>query len=226
MTGMSTLTSQNLAQYVTGYQAMPALATPGQVWPALFTAVGTDAGTGFTEVSGSGYARPNITGSSGFNTASSTIPVTISNATSISFGTTGASWGTVIAWGIYDASTSGNLLYWDFLGADPWYPFTGTLASPGVFTAIGITAGSSPTLANGASVVFTAEYGGALPAAITQYTPYTVAGLSADTFNVSVNTASTSAAMVRQITQQALTSTGIAVSFSGGAPGNLVLTVA
>ena len=64
-----------------------------------------------------------------------------------------------------------------------------------------------------------------LPVAITQYTQFTVAGLSSDTFNVSTNTASTGNGMVRQITVQSVPS-GVTVSFTGGTPGNLVLTAA
>jgi len=51
-------------------------------------------------------------------------------------------------------------------------------------------------------VVLTNEYGGTLPTGLTQYTQYTVAGLSADTFNVGVNTSSTGDGLVRQITVQ------------------------
>ena len=225
MTGMSTTAAQRVLQYLTGYAAMPALATPGNVWLALFTAVGTDANTGFTEVSGGSYARVNIVGATNMNAATSAIPAVISNTSTLTFPTATGSWGNVIAWGIFDASTTGNLLFWDFLGNDPWFPFTNTLASPGVVTAIGITAGSSPTLANGAVVVFTAEYGGTLPAAFVQYTQYTVAGLSSDTFNVSQNTAATGNGMVRQITVQSIAS-GVTASFTGGSPGNLVLTAA
>ena len=224
MTGMTTTTRQNLLQYVTAKASMPALATPGSVWLALFTAVGTDAGTGFTEVSTGSYARV-LTQAANINAAGTTIPCTISNSGTLSFPASTGSWGNIIAWGIYDASTTGNLLYWDFLGADPWVPCTITLASPGVITAIGITANSTPTLANGAVVVFESTYGGTLPVAITQYTQFTVAGLSSDTFNVSTNTASTGNGMVRQITVQSVPS-GVTVSFTGGTPGNLVLTAA
>jgi hypothetical protein len=224
MTGMTTLTAQNLLQYVTAKAAMPALATPGSVWLGLFTVVGTDAGTGFTELSGSGYARALVQAAS-INAASSAIPSVISNSANLSLGPATVAWSGIVAWGLFDAVTSGNLLYWDFLGASPWFPCTITSASPGVVTAIGITAGSTPTLINGASVVFTAEYGGALPAILTQYTAYTVAGLASDTFNVAQNTAATSACNVRQITSATI-GIGLSAVFTGGAPGTLVLTAA
>lgn len=218
MTGFSDYVAKHNLDWTVGKTAMPSLPSG---FLALFTAVGTDAGSGFTEVSGNGYARASFAGTD-WNAASGTAPSSNSNVNAITFPTSTGSWGNVIAWAIYDASSSGNLLYWDFLGNDPWYPCTITLASPGVVTAIGITAGSSPTLANGAIVVFTAEYGGALPAALTQYNQYTVAGLSADTFNVSVNTAGTSACMVRQITVQSIPGS-VTPSFAGGSPGQLVL---
>lgn len=225
MTGMSTLLAQRVLQYTTGFLAMPALATPGEVWLALFSVVGTDAGTGFTEISASGYARAPVVGATAMNAASSTIPATISNATNLSIGPATAAFTGIIAWGLYDAVTTGNLLYWDFLGADPWFPCSITLASPGIVTAIGMTAGSSPTLANGDSVVFTAEYGGALPAILTQYTAYTVAGLTSDTFNVSQNTASATCCMVRKISSVTV-GIGFSGVFTGGTPGALVLTAA
>lgn len=63
MTGMTDFIAQNYLNYVAGLTAMPAL--PATEWLALFTAVGSDAGTGFTEVaSGVNYGRVQIAGSS------------------------------------------------------------------------------------------------------------------------------------------------------------------
>lgn len=212
MTGMTNYSADNWLGYITGKTAMPTLPT---AYIALFTAVGTDAGTGFTEVSGGAYARAATSGAT-WNSPSGTAPSTITTAAPVTFAQATAAWGTVIAWGLYDAATAGNLLDWDFLGSDPWFPFTATLASPGVLTAPGITAGSSPTLANGASVVLTGEYGGTLPSGLTQYSIYTVAGLSSDTFNVGVNTTTVGNGMVRQITQQVIP-INVTASFASGA---------
>lgn len=77
-----------------------AVATP---YIALFTSDPTDAGTG-TEVSGGSYARTSAT----FGAPSNGVSVTTADVT---FPTATASWGTVGWIGIYDASTSGNLLY-------------------------------------------------------------------------------------------------------------------
>jgi len=195
MTGATYYSYINLLNYLTGFAAMPSTPTP---YVALLTAVGSDAGTGFTEVSGNGYTRSNSLGA--WSAASGSGPSTISNSTGINFPTATGAWTGIVAFGIFDALTSGNLLFWDWIGNDPWFPFNCTLASPGVFTAPGITAGSTPTLVNTAKVVFTAQYGGGFPAGITQSTQYTVSGLSSDSFNVSTNTTSVGSGFVRQVT--------------------------
>jgi hypothetical protein len=82
------------------------------VYIALFTDTNTqsqrDAGT-VTEVSGSAYARVSVTNNSTNWPAAS--GSSKSNGTAITFPTPTGSWGTVTAFGIYDASTAGNLLY-------------------------------------------------------------------------------------------------------------------
>lgn len=87
---------------------------PATVYVALFTARGTDnqsdAGTNFTEVSGGSYVRKSVTNNAtNFPAASAGVK---SNGVAITFATASADWGTVIAFGIYDASTAGNLMYW------------------------------------------------------------------------------------------------------------------
>jgi hypothetical protein len=77
--------------------------SPSVVYAGLFTSDPTDAGSG-TEVSGGSYARKAATFGAPSNGAS-----TISSA--IEFDQATGSWGTVTHFGIYDASTSGNLLY-------------------------------------------------------------------------------------------------------------------
>lgn len=86
---------------------------PTTVYVALFTTAPADDGTGGTEVSGGSYARASITTSSGWSAISGTAPRQISNGSTITFVTPTASWGTIVAVGIYDASTAGNLLYWN-----------------------------------------------------------------------------------------------------------------
>lgn len=59
MTGLTNYAANSALNYFGGSVPMPTLPS---VWMGLFTAVGTDAGSGFTEVSGNGYARVQIAG--------------------------------------------------------------------------------------------------------------------------------------------------------------------
>lgn len=82
---------------------------PSTVYVALFTSAPTDAGGG-TEVSGGSYARAAITcNDTNFPTTSTGL---IQNAVVQNFAQASAGWGTVVAFGIFDALTDGNLLYW------------------------------------------------------------------------------------------------------------------
>lgn len=87
----------------------PDLERPATVYVALFTAAPTDSGGG-TEVSGGSYARVAVTNNA-TNWPEASFGVK-SNGTAITFPTATASWGTVVAVGIYDASPSGNLMIW------------------------------------------------------------------------------------------------------------------
>ena len=71
------------------------------LYVALFTSAPSDTGGG-TEVSGGGYARQTGT----FTTSSGTA----SNDSAIEYPTATADYGTVVAMGIFDASSGGNLL--------------------------------------------------------------------------------------------------------------------
>ena len=80
---------------------------PTNLFVGLYTVTPSDAGGG-TEVSGGAYARVS-TATADWNTASGG---TLTNANDIVFPQATASWGTVVAFGIFDASTAGNLLIW------------------------------------------------------------------------------------------------------------------
>lgn len=82
-----------------------AYTSPSAVYLALFTTAPTDAGGG-TEVSTGGYAREAIT----FGAASGGA---IANTSAVEFTASGANFGTILAVGIFDASSSGNLLAWN-----------------------------------------------------------------------------------------------------------------
>src|SRR5690349_1821803 len=85
---------------------------PSALYLALFTTAPTDAYTSGspdgTEVSTGGYARQAIT----FSAASARA---IGDNSAEAFTASGANYGTVVAIGIFDASTGGNLLWWDLL---------------------------------------------------------------------------------------------------------------
>lgn len=98
---------------------------PATLYFELFTVTPSDAGGG-TEVTGGSYARVAVTGNdTNFNGthgnttgASSGTGGVISNAVAITFPAPTANWGTAVAWGIADASSSGNLLFWGALQAN------------------------------------------------------------------------------------------------------------
>lgn len=87
----------------------PDYTRPATVYIALFTAAPTDAGGG-TEVTGGSYARAAVTNNAtNFPAASGGAK---SNGTAIAFPTATGNWGTVVAFGIFDASSGGNLMDW------------------------------------------------------------------------------------------------------------------
>jgi hypothetical protein len=79
-----------------------AYTAPGTLYLALFTAVSNGETGSVTEVSGTSYARETV--------AFTTSGDTTSNSAAVEFATAGSNWGTVTHVGIYDASTSGNLM--------------------------------------------------------------------------------------------------------------------
>lgn len=74
---------------------------PTAWFTALYTVAPTDSGGG-TEVSGGAYAR--------VSTALSVTGDTATNGSALEWDTATATWGTVVAVGIFDASTGGNLI--------------------------------------------------------------------------------------------------------------------
>jgi hypothetical protein len=223
MSGKSDYTAESILNWVTGRTAMPSLPTP---YLALFTAAPTsDAGTGGTEVSGGSYARivasgSGIWGAAGASsgTEPSVTPAAITNsAGGITFATSTGSWGSVLAWGLYDAVTAGNLLWWDYLGNFPWLPCTVSAASPGI-----ITAHAHGYSAND-PVAFTTKFGGTIPTfSASNFTnnagTLLVVSPATDSFSTTnaaaaVNTSSTGNGAIRKLLVQAIAS-GITVTFN------------
>jgi hypothetical protein len=296
MTGLSNYTANNELNWLTGQAAQPALPA---VYLGLFTAVGVDAGTGFTEVSGGSYARVQVAGSATTNNTTSTssavlhfastpswivagmtvydttaptaiaaattvlsttgttvtmsanaagsgvgngdtivfsafsaptgsAPGTDTNGAVITFAQATANWGTVIAWGLYDASSTGNLLLWDFLGNYNWIPVFMTSVGSGNG---GVLSAHAHGYSNGDPIVVTAEYGGALPTVtqgtLSSYTVNYVANQTTDTYTLSssstspssgnaVWTSTSSSMMARKLTQQIIPQ-NVTASFAASA---------
>lgn len=88
---------------------------PANTYVALFTAAPSDSGGG-TEVSGNAYARQAIASSGWTSGAAGTGQ--IQNTSAVTFpAATPSGWGTVTHFGLFDASSAGNLLMHGALGA-------------------------------------------------------------------------------------------------------------
>ena len=86
-----------------------AYTSPATVYVALYTATPGPSGGG-TEVSGNSYARTACT----FSAASSG---SITNSADCTFPQATGAWGTIAYFGVFDAATAGNLLYYGSLTA-------------------------------------------------------------------------------------------------------------
>ena len=106
---------QKVLNHVFGATAYSA---PGTLYFALFTAAPSDSGGG-TEVTGGSYARVALTNNTtNFPNATGTSPTSKTNGATVTFPTASANWGTVVAFGIFDASSGGNLICWADLTAN------------------------------------------------------------------------------------------------------------
>jgi hypothetical protein len=146
------------------------------------------------------------------------LPVSVTNTNvAITFPTSTASWGTIVGAGLYDASSSGNLIDFDWLGNYKWMPFTCSSASPGVITL------AQHGYSNSDQVVVTAKDGGALPSTGGSWSGLlTVANVTTDTFTAGINTTCTRDGLVRKVASQVVSNN---VTFSISA-GNATLTFA
>jgi hypothetical protein len=99
MSAMSDYLENEILDHILGTGAYT---MPTTVYVGLSTGSFNDDNSG-TELSGSGYARQSIA----FNAASSG---TADNSGAVDFPAATGSWGTVSHFGLFDASTSGNLL--------------------------------------------------------------------------------------------------------------------
>jgi hypothetical protein len=86
-------------------------AKPTVLAVALFTVTPSDSGGG-TEVTGGSYARVNLPPLDANWTAPDATGGLTDNAVAITFPAPTANWGVVVAFGIFDATSAGNLLVW------------------------------------------------------------------------------------------------------------------
>lgn len=201
MTGFTDRVSRGILDHITGRAALFSLPT---AYIGLFTGAGSDGVGGFTEVTGGAYARKG-TVAADWNAASGTTPSSISNSTTLAFVTATADWGVIVAFGLYDAPTAGNLLCWDYIGNYPWRPGVVSAASPGVFTLPNHGFLASDT------VLWTTEHGGNNPTfSQSNFTgTLTVNSPTTDTFTVTnggtaVNTSLSGNGMIRKYVPQAI----------------------
>lgn len=158
-----------------------ALSFPATTYIALFTTMPTKAGTGGVEVSTSGtaYARQAVTSNNTNYPAA--VAQLIKLAVAQTYPTATADWapvGTpVVGFGIYDALTSGNLLYLIPL-VTTWEAFTAVTAG-NKFTVPG------SAYSNGNMVYLEAITSIALPGGFSADTVYYVISVSGDTFSLS-----------------------------------------
>jgi hypothetical protein len=194
MVGNTTFAATEFLEAISNQGTVTEVTTP---YIGLLTAVASDAGS-VTEAAYASYARE----AAAFNAPTGSQPVTISNSGTITFpvctnsGTSVVE--TEIAFGLYDAGTSGHLITWDYLGGSEWFPFDCNQASPGTITCDGTT------FTNGQQIALTTRFGGSLPTGLAQYTIYTVAGVSGNTFNVSTNTSSIGDGMLKLVVPQSI----------------------
>lgn len=120
MSALSDFLENKLVDQLFRGQSAPTTST---LYVGLLTAAPSDSGGG-TEVSGNNYARVAVssslsnwsgTQSAGSTTASSGTSGRTSNNNTISFPEPSAGWGVVTHFGIYDAASAGNLLFYGSL---------------------------------------------------------------------------------------------------------------
>lgn len=113
--GKTDYTENNLLAFIFRGVAFPA---PTAIYVGLFTATPVDAGTGGTEVTGGAYARQQVTrGTVEWKDPSTATQGETNNVNAITFPVASANWGTILSAGVFDASTAGNLLYFNTLVA-------------------------------------------------------------------------------------------------------------
>jgi hypothetical protein len=116
MAGKSTYLENKLLDYVLRGASF---SSPSKIYIGLWTASLSDDADGSTsgEASGGNYSRASMSGSMWASAASGSISNNNGTKGSVTFNSATASWGTVTHFGLFDAATGGNLLYWAALSS-------------------------------------------------------------------------------------------------------------
>jgi hypothetical protein len=112
-TTLGSTTTDGTVTWLTLGQGMP----KRPIYIALYTTAPTDAGGG-TEVSGGAYARQQVDPSDSNWSAPDNTGGLTDNVNNITFPVATANWGTIVAVGIFDRASGGNLLLWGNLAAN------------------------------------------------------------------------------------------------------------
>lgn len=118
---LSDYTENKVLDHVVGKTSF----TMPTVWIGLYTVAPTDAAGG-TEVTGGSYVRKATVGTDWVAAAAGAN----SNATVQTFVTATANWGTIVAAGIFDAVSAGNMLVWGTLTVSKTVNTSDTLSFP------------------------------------------------------------------------------------------------
>jgi hypothetical protein len=111
LSGCSNYLNCRTLDYLFGAQTFT---VPGTLYQALFTTAPDGAGAGAVEPTGNAYARKSVTNNSTEFPLSTLASGLKANANAQTFATpTPSGWGTVVAVGLYDAATGGNLWWSD-----------------------------------------------------------------------------------------------------------------
>jgi hypothetical protein len=110
MSGWVDAEEQDLLEYWFAGTALP-VGPPTHIG-LMTTAPSDDGTTGIAEVTGGAYARQAYAkNSTNWGSSTAAQPSTIQNEVAVTFPEATANWGTVKAWGYWDASTTGTLLF-------------------------------------------------------------------------------------------------------------------
>ena len=175
-------------------------------WVGLYTTMPDNGGASGVEATGGSYARVRVD-----NILAAAASKAIANSSQVTFPTLTASIGTARGFGIFDASTSGNLIFFDIFST-----------ARRAFTALAATdvcqCAGHDFVATDRVRTFDPD-DSALPGGLEQFVTYYVISPSGNTFQLSlteggaaINVSSDGSGLISRITEQPL-NTGVTVQF-------------